>query len=91
MEKQVIKVAEPDLIKIKEMQSKYSKSTFELGDLQVQKLILQQQFKSIQEREKNLITEFINIQTEERTLADELTKAYGNGRLDLETGNFIKD
>tara|TARA_Y100000593_G_scaffold90404_1_gene176752 strand:+ start:640 stop:918 length:279 start_codon:yes stop_codon:yes gene_type:complete len=82
------KFTEEEMNAIKEIQANYLKIQQELGQSAVTKLRLAQQIESINNYEDNLTKEFIENQEKEKKFIEEVTKKYGEGQLNPETGVF---
>jgi len=76
-----IKFTEQELIELKELQSEYQKVIYNLGQIQIEKRILESK-----EKEINSIYDSLN--QKEKVLIDALNQKYGAGSLDLESGTF---
>ena len=84
----VKKLTEEELQQIKEMQSTYNKFVFELGSIeaQIQNLL---SAKASAEIEKNNILEDIKkLGEREKELVTTLQEKYGNGNINIETGEI---
>jgi len=82
--------------KIEDISTRYRQITYELGDLRVSRIIIQQQMnelstqlESISESEVKLVDEYRKLQEEDGTLLAALEKTYGAGTLNIEDGTFI--
>ena len=82
------KFTEEEMNAIKEIQATYLTIQQELGQSAVTKLRLAQQIESINNYEDNLTKEFIENQEKEKKFIEEVTKKYGEGQLNPETGVF---
>ena len=58
------------------------------GQLEVNKLRLEQQIGALNQASENLKEKFAEIQGSEQKLIEEFNKKYGDGTLDLESGTF---
>lgn len=76
-----IKFTEQELIELKELQSEYQRVIYNLGQIQIEKRILESK-----EKEINSIYDSLN--QKEKVLIDALNQKYGAGSLDLESGTF---
>ena len=76
-----IKFTEQELIELKDLQSEYQKVIYNLGQIQIEKRILDSK-----EKEINSIYDSLN--QKEKVLIDNLNQKYGVGSLDLESGTF---
>ena len=80
------KLSTEELQQIKDMQSQYNKFVFELGSIEAQ---LQNIFsaKTAAEVEKNnILTDIKKLADREKELIAVLQEKYGNGSIDIETG-----
>lgn len=82
------KVEQPDLEKITTLREDYKKQTVRIGQLNVERILMNQAV----ERLNNAILEeeekYIKLQENERTLVKELQEKYGIGQLNLDNGTF---
>lgn len=78
-----IKLSEEELQKLTGFNEKRNQITFNLGRVDVQKAIL--------EGQRSVILENLaKLQEEENTVGKELQDKYGEGNIDLDTGEFTK-
>jgi|TARA_R110000737_G_scaffold220022_1_gene235917 hypothetical protein len=77
----IVKLEEKELEVLREYQSKQNNITFNLGNVDIQKAILEGQRSQILEN-------LANLQEESNKTAKELQDKYGDGNIDLETGEF---
>jgi hypothetical protein len=75
------KLTEEQLQKIAEIQQNYQSLVQELGQIELQKLTLENRRQSAEDYLKNL-------QQEEKTVAEEIEKEYGKVTIDLNTGEL---
>jgi len=85
------KFTEEELKQVKEIQDNYFDIQNKFGQLSLAKLRAEQQVEVFDTNEDNLKEEFIKIQTNEKTFLDGITKKYGEGSLDPETGVFTSN
>ena len=83
-----VKFSEDEMTKLQELQNSYQQKQVEFGQLRVQRLILNQQSDALEEKEKQIEQEYVNVQQEEQQLVNELNEKYGPGSLDPQTGEF---
>ena len=88
MADQETKFSEEELKSLQDLQTSYQQKQLQFGQLKVQKLLMQQQFESIEATETQLEVDYVEIQETERNLVKELNKKYGTGNLDPATGVF---
>lgn len=79
--KENIKLSEEELKTLKGYQTKQNQITFNLGNVDIQKAILEGQRSTILEN-------LANLQEESNKTAKELQDKYGDGNINLETGEF---
>ena len=77
-----IKLSEEELTILREYQKKQNAITFDLGQVDIQKAFLEGQRASI-------LDGLAALQEKSNKTAKELQKKYGDGNIDLETGEFI--
>ena len=78
-----IKLSEEELQKLKGFNEKRNQITFNLGQTDVQRAIL--------EGQRSVILENLaKLQEEENAMGKELQDKYGEGNIDLDTGEFTK-
>ena len=76
-----IKLTEEELVILRDYQQKQNQITFNLGNVDIQKAIL--------EGQRSVILENLaNLQEESNKTAKDLQDKYGEGNIDLETGEF---
>ena len=83
-----VKFTEEEINSIKEIRETYFaiKNTF--GQLGVSRLRLEQDIESLEQAEENLRKSYSENQQKEKDVVDGITKKYGNGQFNLETGTF---
>ena len=82
------KFTEDELKQINTIADTYSALQTELGNLGVQKILVDERIQAIQEREEAIRGEWKTNQTTEKELVKTLSEKYGEGTLDPETGEF---
>ena len=83
------KFTEEELKQVKEIQDKYFDIQNQFGLASITKLRLEKQFDNLHKQEQDLAKSFTEIQENERKFLDEITKKYGQGTLNPETGEFV--
>jgi hypothetical protein len=78
-----IKLSKEELGKLRDFQSKNNEIVLELGQIDVQKAILDGQRGVVLEK-------LADLQEKSNVIAKELQTKYGNGNLDLKKGEFIE-
>lgn len=88
MEPNVIKFTDDEMQFISQLQAKYQQKLFELGQLELNRIDLDQQLSEITKQKSDLLTDWKQIQEEENKLMENLTQKYGDGTLSLKDGTF---
>lgn len=83
------KTLTPEELKtVQEIRVKYAEVAAKLGQLKIEQIMLSAQQKALNDFESKLTQEYLDTQSKEATLSEELSKKYGSGNIDLETGVF---
>lgn len=82
------KFTDDELKQINTIADTYSQLQTELGNLGVQKILVDERIQAIQEREEAIRGEWKTNQTTEKELVKTLSEKYGEGTLDPKTGEF---
>ncbi len=83
-----IKFSEEELKELSELQQSYQEKQAILGQLAVQKILIEQQVEAIDTRQAEVESEYSDVQQSERDLVQKLNEKYGPGQLDPESGVF---
>ena len=83
------KFSEEELKQVQEIQKEYSNIQNQLGRIQIIKIRLDEQYQSLGEQEMENKKSFGAIQDKEKKFLEEITKKYGEGSLNPDTGVFI--
>ena len=83
-----VKFSDEELKDLEQLQNDYSQKQVELGQVHVQRLLLNEQIEELHNKQSALEQEYIQIQGREKQLVDALNQKYGPGQLDPETGVF---
>ena len=78
-----IQLTPEELSKLQETNNKVADIITSLGQIEIQISLLQ-------ENKKSLLDSFAQIQQDQDQLAQELTQKYGDGKIDIATGEFTK-
>lgn len=84
-----IKLSPEDIQTINSLQTKYADITAKLGQLKIEQILLNSQVQRLTQLEQSFSNDYLTIQTEEIKFADDVTKKYGEGQINIETGEFI--
>ena len=87
-ESKEVKFTDDELKSLQELQTNYGEKQSMLGQLAVQKILLNQQIDALNNRTSEVEQEYQTTQQEERDLVKTLNDKYGPGQLDPATGVF---
>lgn len=88
MNKNVIKITDTEAGDIEKLKNKISKTIFDFGQLQLEKMEIDRLYQSFVEKDKKLRENWVGLQQEEKSFVDKLIQKYGEGDLDMESGIF---
>ena len=83
-----IKFTEEEMKSLRDLQDSYTQKQAELGQVSVQRILLNQQLDVLEEKQTFLENEYKKIQQQEQDLVKKLNEKYGTGQLDPESGVF---
>jgi len=83
-----LKFTEDELQDLQSLQTGYQEKQSLLGQLAVQRILLDQQSDALETRKTEVETEYESVQQQERDLVAKLNEKYGPGSLNPETGVF---
>ena len=84
-----IKFTDDEMKKIKQFQESYVTIQQNLGQISIAELRLNQQLESLNNSENELKNKLVETQKNEQKFIEEITKKYGDGTLNPESGTFI--
>jgi hypothetical protein len=74
------------------LQNQYAQLIAELGQIELNILVLEKQIEKIKTEEKETLwNKLLNVQEQEKALATELSAKYGTGKIDLPNKEIIID
>jgi hypothetical protein len=77
-----------ELKSIKDLQSKYNQTIFEIGVAEAQRIALSEQIEKLQSNKTALVNDLATIEKQETDLVTSLQTKYGNGAINPETGEI---
>jgi chromosome segregation ATPase len=77
-----------ELQSIKDLQSKYNQTIFEIGVAEAQRIALQEQVEKLESNKKQLVNDLAIIEQKESELTNSLQEKYGTGSINPETGEI---
>jgi hypothetical protein len=83
------KITQEEQTTVQKLQETYSQVTVKLGQLTMEKHDLENTLNELKALEKDLLDQYIQSRKDERTFINSLSDKYGEGSLNLETGEFI--
>ena len=83
-----IKFTDEEMKTLRGLQDSYTEKQSELGQLSVQRILLNQQLDALDERQTFLENEYKKIQQKETDFVRTLNNKYGQGQLDPDTAVF---
>ena len=87
-ESKELKFSEDELQSLQGLQTSYQEKQAMLGQLAVQRILLNQQSEALEIRTTEVEQEYQTVQQEERDIVKTLNEKYGPGQLDPTTGVF---
>jgi len=87
---EIITISKEDLEKITGLQQGYNEITVDFGSLKVEKIQIQTAWAEVLKREQELTQKYLQLQEHEKDIAAAFATKYGQGRLDITSGEFIK-
>ncbi len=85
------KITQEELSEVNALRSKLSAVVGEVGQATLQKNILQEDIKSLDDVISKQTTRFKELLGEEEVLVKRLSEKYGTGSIDFETGEFTPE
>jgi len=83
-----VKFTEEEMKSLKDIQDSYFNVQNEYGKLELSRIRLEQQLDGLDSVDNSLREQFIQTQDSEKEFLDGITKKYGEGTLEQETGIF---
>lgn len=77
-----------ELQQIKDIQSKYNQTIFEIGIVEAQSITFQNQIAKLQDDKKNLVSDLETIERKETELLKSFEEKYGKGSINPNTGEI---
>jgi hypothetical protein len=77
-----------ELQQIKELQTRYNQTIFELGASEGQIIAFMEQIEKLTKAKKGLVSDLKTIEQKESELTASLQEKYGNGSINAETGEI---
>lgn len=81
-------LTQEELQSIKDLQSKYNQTIFEIGAAEAQLIVFQENIEKLTEAKKGLVSDLKTIEQKESELVKSLQGKYGEGNIDISTGEL---
>ena len=88
VEKQVVKIEEKDIERVKKFRSDFAEVTAKLGEVEVELINAMMIVDNIKMAKDNFVNTFKQLRTDEVSLTKEFNEKYGTGEFDIENGTF---
>ena len=85
---EAVKFSDEELVSIKSVRDEYTVLKNQLGELQVQRILIEAQLDALEKAESDTQEKYKQALETEQKLVIDLDKKYGRGNLDMETGVF---
>ena len=86
---EAIKFTKEELDQINELRDGNAQKINEFGQIELELLLAEQRTESLQNAKDKLQKDYVELQTKERELVQQLNEKYGAGQVDLTSGEFI--
>ena len=85
------KFTDDEIKSITEIRDGNTRIIAELGQVELQILLVNEELEKLQEAKSTLHVQFKNLQAEEVELVNKLNEKYGKGTVDINTGEFVPE
>jgi phage host-nuclease inhibitor protein Gam len=83
------KITEQEMVDLNQLREQYSKTIFEIGQLQYEKYELENQLKTIDSELAGLYGDILSNYKRQDDYLAEIREKYGEGNLDTQTGEIL--
>jgi phage host-nuclease inhibitor protein Gam len=83
------KITEQEMVDLNQLREQYSKTIFEIGQLQYEKYELENQLKTIDSELAGLYGDILSNYKRQDDYLTEIREKYGEGNLDTQTGEIL--
>jgi phage host-nuclease inhibitor protein Gam len=83
------KITEQEMVDLNQLREQYSKTIFEIGQLQYEKYELENQLKTIDSELAGLYEDILSNYKRQDDYLTEIREKYGEGNLDTQTGEIL--
>lgn len=85
----VEKITNEELQKLKDIQKSFSIVTYEIGQLEIEKILLTETLNSIEKEKQEHISTFNKIKISEEEFIKTISEKYNGKRINIETGELV--
>tara|TARA_R100001443_G_scaffold74900_1_gene82492 strand:+ start:1028 stop:1306 length:279 start_codon:yes stop_codon:yes gene_type:complete len=78
-----------ELKRITDLRNAHAQKINEFGQIELELLLTSQRMDTLQETKEDLRAQYISLQEQEKELVADFNKKYGQGTVDLESGEFV--
>lgn len=78
-----------ELKQITDLRNGHAQKINEFGQVELELLLTKQRMDSLEQTKLDLRAQYISLQEQEKQLVADLNKKYGEGTVDLESGEFV--
>lgn len=89
MEKTPVQLSKEEIDNINDIGNSYRNTVMKFGEIQLERLEVQQLIESITQREEKLISDINDLKNKEKSAINSILEKYGEGSLSLKDGTFI--
>jgi oligoribonuclease NrnB/cAMP/cGMP phosphodiesterase (DHH superfamily) len=82
------KLTQEEIQQIKELQTRYNQTILEIGAAEAQLIVFQENIEKLTEAKKGLVSDLKTIEQKESELVKTLQEKYGQGSINIETGEI---
>ena len=83
-----VKLSDEELKSIKDLNLKYAEISSKFGQIKIEKILVNQQLERLSTLEESTAEEYTKLQEEEVALVNSISTKYGEGSVNIETGEF---
>jgi hypothetical protein len=83
------KITEQELQELKNIQKSFSIITYEIGQLEIEKILLNESLFNVEKEKQEHISSFNKIKISEEEFIDRISKKYNGKQINIETGELV--
>ena len=82
-------LSKEEKIQIEEIKNSSQQKVFEFGQIELEVILCNQRMDFLDQEKERLTNQYKELQTKEEALVNSITKKYGTGTLNIESGEFL--